>query len=271
MQHVFSAWQEIGSRIRLARQIMLLSDYDGTLTPIVSRPELANLPDETRRLLQELTHRRRLKLGIISGRALADLRQRVGIKGAIYGGNHGLEIEGPGVSFIHPLAEEFKPLLRLIYRLLTQTFGSVQGVLVEDKGLTLSVHYRLVEDGKAETVRDMFNRIVGRLRSGGRVRTTTGKKVLEVRPPVKWHKGKAVQLIMKRYAKGGNRSGVLPIYLGDDLTDEDAFEFLEKYRGISIFVGEENSPTRAHYYLKSPAEVAGFLKMVLELPRKVAA
>lgn len=264
MQHLFSAWHDISNRLGTAKRILLLSDYDGTLTPIVARPELAVLPEETRKLLEQLKHQHRIKIGVISGRALVDLREKVGIRGIIYAGNHGLEIEGPSVNFIHPLAEEIRPLLRIIDGILTQALGTVRGVLVEHKGLTLSVHYRMVEKRKVETVRGTFNKIMVAPRSLGKIKTTSGKKVLEVRPAINWHKGKAIQLIMKRYAKGGNRSKVLPIYLGDDLTDEDAFEFLERSGGISIFVGEENSPTCARYYLKSPSEVAGFLKTLLE-------
>lgn len=263
MQHVFSAWGEISLKIKEAKRILLLSDYDGTLTPIVERPELANLSEEVRQLLKKLARHRRIKLGIISGRALTDLKQKVGIGGIIYSGNHGLEMEGPGINFIHPLAEEFKPILRLISRVLTQATSNVQGVFVEHKGLTLSVHYRLAKDDQEEQVRGIFNTVLAGARSIGKVKTTSGKKVLEVRPPVKWHKGKAVQLILKKYGKGGIKSGTLPIYLGDDLTDEDAFEFLERCGGISIFVGEETSHTRALYYVKSPAEVKGVLQIML--------
>ncbi|MBI4331081.1 MAG: trehalose-phosphatase [Chloroflexi bacterium] len=265
MKHLFSAWPEVTARLREARHILVLSDYDGTLTPIVERPELAVLPEETRELLGRLAGNRRVTLGIISGRALDDLRQRVGFSNIIYGGNHGLEIEGPGVNFFHPLAEEIRPLLRLIYELLARVFRGTPAVLVEHKGLTLSVHYRLVEDEKeAEKVRGIFESILAGARSLGKIKITSGKKVLEVRPPVNWHKGKAVQLIMKKYSKGGNRSGALAFYLGDDLTDEDAFQFVEKGGGIPVFVGEENDSSAAGYFLDSPGEVSAFLKSLLE-------
>ncbi len=266
---MFSAWPEIAGRFSGSRHIVLLTDYDGTLTPIVERPELAVLPERTRELLQRISRQRRVTLGIISGRALSDLRQKVGLPHVIYAGNHGLEIEGPDLSFIHPLAEEFRPMFRLIYQMLSKAFGGSPAVLVEHKGLTLTVHYRLVEsDKEVEKVRGTFNAIVAGARALGKVKTTSGKKVLEVRPPVDWHKGKAVQLILKKYARGGNHSGTMVVYLGDDLTDEDAFRFVDKANGISVFVGEETEAPAAGYYLKSPAEVQEFLERFAVLDRK---
>jgi trehalose-phosphatase len=121
-------------------------DYDGTLTPIVERPELAKLPEETCKLLQHLTTRPHFTLGIISGRALADLKALVNLKGILYAGNHGFEIEGPGLSFISPIADEIKPLIRILRQVLNMGVSTIKGVLVEDKGVTLSVHYRQVAD-----------------------------------------------------------------------------------------------------------------------------
>ncbi len=180
MQHVFSAWRQLAVRIKAASRIFLLSDYDGTLTPIVDRPEMANLPRRTGELLQEIAHQRRYVVGIISGRALADLQRKVGLKGIIYAGNHGLEIEGPGISFVNPVAAEIKPLMRLLDQVLSKALGWTNGALVEDKGLTLSVHYRMVDEGKTDDVKNIFERVVATTRSLGKIRTTAGKKVLEV-------------------------------------------------------------------------------------------
>jgi len=269
LEHLFSAWSKVAQQLRNARRILLVTDYDGTLTPIVERPELANLPDGTRQLLRSLARQRRFKLGVISGRALVDLKNKVNISGIIYAGNHGLEIEGQGVSFINPLAQEIRPFLRVIYRVLSIALGTIRGVLVEDKGLTLSVHYRLVAEGKSKEVKSIFERIAGGAQALGKIRINSGKKVYEVRPAVNWDKGKAVKLLMKKYGKGGRQSGLLPIYLGDDLTDEDGFAIIEKYgSGLSVFVGEANQDTEARYFLKSPAEVVKFLGMLLEQAQK---
>ena len=266
MEHLFSVWPEAAQRLKAARRVLLLSDYDGTLTPIVDRPELADLPAGTRQLLRALAHRHCFTVGIISGRALSDLKQRVGIGSIVYAGNHGLEIEGPGISFINPLAEEMKPVLRVIHQVLSNALHTVRGALVEDKGLSLSVHYRLVEEEEVEEAKTVFERILRMPHLSGKVKITSGKKVHEVRPAVDWDKGKAIKLLMKRYGKGGRRSGLLPVYLGDDLTDEDGFGAIERYGdGLTVFVGGESDSTMARYFLRSPDEVERFLSMLLDL------
>ena len=110
MEHLLSVWPRVTLQIRDARHILLLTDFDGTLTPIVERPELANLTENTRLVLEALARRYEFRVGVISGRALADLKDKVGIPGIIYAGNHGLEIEGPEITFVNPVAEEIKPI-----------------------------------------------------------------------------------------------------------------------------------------------------------------
>jgi trehalose 6-phosphate phosphatase len=103
----------------------------------------------------------------------------------------------------------------------------------------------------------------------GMVKLTTGKKVIEVRPAVNWDKGKAIRLLMKKYGKGGRNSGLLPIYLGDDRTDEDGFRVIEKYgQGITILIGESCAESSARYYLTSPLEVQRFLEILLEYAQR---
>lgn len=269
MKHLLSAWPEVAAQLREARHILLLSDYDGTLTPIMERPELANLSEDSQILLRGLARQRGITLGMISGRALADLKERVGISGLIYAGNHGLEIEGPGISFVNPVAEELKPILRVMHYVLSRALATVKGVLVEDKGLSLSVHYRLAEEGRTEDVERIVKEVVGGAEAIGHARITSGKKVYEVRPAVAWDKGKAIKLLMKKYGKGGRESGLLPVYLGDDRTDEDAFKVIDSYgSGITIFIGEERQQSTARYFLKSPDEVVAFLNIMLEGTRK---
>ncbi len=265
MEHLLSVWPKVAEQLENAKHVYLLTDYDGTLTPIVERPELANLPDGVRDLLQALSRQRCITVGVVSGRALADLKGKVAVNGIVYAGNHGLEIEGPAVSFAHPMAVETMPIIHIMYQVLKRALGTIRGVLVEDKGFSLSIHYRQVEGRKTGEVKSTFEHIVSSAQALGRIRITQGKKVYEVRPAVAWDKGKAVKLLMKRCGKGGRRSGLLPIYLGDDLTDEDAFRAIKDYGiGISVFVGDANQDTAARYFLKSPAEVAEFLRLVLE-------
>jgi trehalose 6-phosphate phosphatase len=269
LEHLFSVLSRVLEQIYGAKRILLLSDYDGTLTPIVERPELAKMPEETRRLLQKLTLQSNFTLGIISGRSLSDLKEKVNLSRIIYAGNHGFEIEGPGLSFVNPIAEEIKPMLRIIRQILNMTVGTIKGVLVEDKGITLSVHYRQVRDEEVSEVRNKVEGVVRGPLSRGIVKVTPGKKVYEVRPAVPWDKGRAIRLLMKRYGKGGRQSGLLPIYLGDDFTDEDGFRVIEKYgNGITIRIGENNADSIAKYYLYSPQEVQQFLTNLLETAQR---
>jgi len=205
LEYLLSVLPKVAERLKAAKYILLLTDYDGTLTPIVERPELADMPERTRQVLRALAQQHRFRIGIMSGRALAELKDKVGISDIIYAGNHGLEIEGPGFNFVNPQAEEAKPVLRVLYQVLSKNLETIKGVLVEDKGLTLSVHYRMVEESKAEEVKSIFERYVGGAQAASQVRITTGKKVYEVRPAVAWDKGKTTKFLMNKYGKGSRK------------------------------------------------------------------
>ncbi len=265
MEHLLTAWPEVAEQLSQARNVLFLSDYDGTLTPVVERPELAFLPEDTRRLLISLSRQSNYTVGIVSGRALVDLKEKVNIEDLVYAGNHGFEVEGPGLNFINPLAQEVRPIFRIIRQVLSMALGTIKGVLVEDKGITLSIHYRQVEEEKTRDVKSIVENTIKGPLTRGLVKLTSGKKVIEVRPAVDWDKGKAIRLLMKRYGKGGRNSGLVPVYLGDDQTDEDGFRMIEKYgQGITIHIGESWAESSARYYLTSPLEVQKFLFLILE-------
>ncbi len=273
MEHLLSVWPKVGARVRDAGHILLLADYDGTLTPIVSRPELADLPEDTRGFLRALARQRHITVGVLSGRALSDLKDKVGIGGIIYAGNHGLEMEGPDLRFVNPVAEESRPILRIMHDTLTRAVGRIEGVLVEDKGLGISVHFRLAEEGAAKGVETAVKRIVRSVNSTGKTRITSGKEMCEVRPAVAWDKGNAIELLIEKYGGERREGGLLAMYLGDDLTDEDGFRAIEDSGiGISVLVGKQGrhdpDGTMARYFLQSPAEVATFLGMLLKQARR---
>jgi trehalose 6-phosphate phosphatase len=263
MKHLFLDWEPFLVKCKSARQIMLLSDYDGTLAPIAETPELAKLPEATRGILEKLSRQPRFNIGLISGRAIEDLKRLVGIEDIIYAGNHGLEMEGPGFQYVYPLAEDVKSGFRVMFQVLKKTLSKISGVIVEDKGPTISVHYRQVDPEQVEEVNNIFQRVVGAAKVLNMVKITSGKKVLEVRPHVDWNKGSAIELLIKQYKKDGDK-GMLPIYLGDDTTDEDAFREVNKYAGgFTIFVGDRAAVSAARYYLSSTSEVNTLLA---ELP-----
>lgn len=265
MKYLFSVWEELSQRLKAAERIMLLSDFDGTLSPIADRPEQAFLPDATRLVLQELSRKPDIDIGIISGRSLRDLKERVGIENATYAGNHGLEIEGPTFNFVEPVAQNTRPVLGRLYQTLKHALSPFRGVIVEDKGLTLTVHYRMVDGNVIDDFKALFEQIAGGVRSLGRVRVTSGKKVHELRPAVSWDKGTAIDMLIDRQAKHSGSGNSLAIFLGDDVTDEDGFKVVQQNQGISVFVGRENQHSAAEYFLRSPDEVQEFLRWLIEV------
>lgn len=264
MEHLFTAWQDISERIRQASQILLLTDFDGTLSPIVGRPGEATLPDGTRRAIEALASHERVGVAVVSGRALSDIKDRVGIQGLTYAGNHGIEIEGPWLKFVYPPAESLRPVIRRLHSRLSEVLAGFEGALVEDKGLTLSVHYRLVREDRVGDLKGVCEEAVRGLRSEGKIRTTEGKKVYEIRPGVLWDKEDAIVLLMSGWTSSRGVNTSLAIFLGDDLTDEGGFVVVNKHEGVSVYVGETGRNTAAHYFLTSPAEVAEFLQRLIQ-------
>lgn len=260
MPHLLKEWPQVSQRLREASRVLLLFDYDGTLTPIVSRPELAVLSSEVRRLLEKLSVKSKFVVGVISGRSLDEVREKVQVAGITYAGNHGLEIAGPGVDFLHPEAGELRPVLCLIYQYLAQRLGEYQGVIVENKGLTLSVHSRLTPDQLLQQVESTFNATVAPFQAAGQVKITFGKKVSEVRPNVEWHKGRAIAKLLELYPEAS-----LAVFFGDDVTDEDGFAAMQEVDGIGVFVGPADHPTRANYRVDSPEQVAEALRLMVQL------
>lgn len=260
MRYLFQSWDEVVLRIVTAEEILLSLDYDGTITPIVGKPGMAQLPPRTKKVLERISQHSAFKLAIISGRNISEIKTLVGIEGIAYAGNHGLEIECPRGKFIHPAAMEFQPLLKKLEQGLKEKLADIDGILIENKVLTLSVHYRLVRETEIEKIREVILAIV---ESGGgedKLKLSEGKKVLEIGPPVAWNKGKAIEWLLGIY--GGQ--GTLPIFAGDDVTDEDGFEVVRRLGGISIFVGQANTSSSADYYLNSPEELRCFLERLLQ-------
>ena len=265
MQYLFDAWNRIIQRLKSADHILLLSDYDGTLTPIVSRPEEAVLSSEVREQLRALTQKSTFGVGIVSGRPLSEIEALVGLEGIYYAGNHGFEIEGPGLSFIHPTAKAAQAQLKDLVQQFSDKLSHIEGVIVEDKGLGLSIHYRLVEKSQEKIVADVFQQTTEPLLRDGKIRVTSGKKVWEVRPPIDWHKGKAVETIITELKPVFAGKKGITIYLGDDSTDEDAFRIIHRPQGWSVFIGPENPASNADYFLESTSEVVTFLSKLLNL------
>lgn len=265
MKYLFNSWQEFSSEVTTASHTLLLLDYDGTLTPIVSRPEEALMSPQVGDKLSKLAEKTVYSVGIVSGRPMSELKDMVKLDGIYYAGNHGLEIEGPGLSFISQPAQAARSLMKKLAGEMSAALRDIEGVIIEDKGLSLSVHYRLVADGEENRVAEIFRRMTRPLLAEGRIKVTSGKKVYEVRPPIDWHKGKAAESIIKQIKSTLDISRLLSVYLGDDTTDEDAFKVIQRPEGWSIYVGGENPMSVAGYYLESVEEVEQLLSRLLQL------
>ena len=260
MPHLLNVWPSVRRRISGARHLLLLSDYDGTLAPIADRPDFAILPPHTRQALELVSRQAGSSVGVVSGRSLADVSGMVGLPGLIYAGNHGLEIQGNGLDFVHPEAAAVKPRLDVILRELQDRVSGIEGALVEGKGLTLSVHFRLTAEDEKPRVQAEFEEVTKASLQAGEIRVTAGKEVLEVRPNIPWDKGKAITRIAAECPKGA-----LVMYFGDDLTDEDGFSAAHELNGIAVFVGPARQPTKALYRVDSYAEVAKTLDLIVAL------
>ena len=259
MAHLLNVWPSVRSRLLREDRILLLFDYDGTLTPIVARPEDALLPDDVRQRLTSLASHPRFILGIVSGRSLSDLQDRAGVPGLICAGNHGMEIQGPGFQFTHPEAVSARPALQQVCSALTKATEQIPGALVEDKGLTLTVHYRGVSEERVGEIETAVTNAISQRVTEGQLRLRRGKMVVEVRPDIPWNKGKAIEKIRELY---GNTP--FAVYFGDDRTDEDGFFVVQEMGGLAVFVGEPRQGTVAMHQLDSPEEVWETLRLFLE-------
>ena len=243
--------QEIGSR---SGQAAVFLDYDGTLTPIASHPEDAWLSDSIRQTLRELAAR--MPVAILSGRDLDDVRRRVDIAGIVYAGSHGFDIAGPH-GLRRQMGSEFLPNLDTVEKELQEALDGIFGARVERKRFSIAAHYRNVKEEDIPRVKQAVGEVASRHRE---LRKMTGKKVHELQPDIDWNKGRALMWLLETLGlEGGN---VVPIYIGDDRTDEDAFQTLAS-RGIGVLVSEEPRHTAASYSLKDPAEVERFLRALI--------
>ena len=233
------------------RRIILLLDFDGTLSPIVSHPHGARLSLPTKKQLKLLS-KKGVKIGIVTGRILSDIRKRIGLKDLIYAANHGLEIHYKG-RFLTKKCEKYRAPIGRLSKELRKALGEIPNILIEDKGLSVAVHYRLVNRKYHKPISKALKDIARPFLKKYALQLTGGKMVWELRPAGIWNKGKAVMWIWKRLAKKS-----VPIYIGDDVTDEAVFEAL-KGKGITIRVGYKKG-SKAAYYLASPKEVLGFLR-----------
>jgi len=254
VDHLFDRIKKIAERLRLAKRIFLFLDYDGTLTPIVSQPEKAYLSGKMKRLLVNLRRNPRIQMAVVSGRSLKDIRQRVGLKGITYIGTHGLEIFFPKRGRKVLVSKKiFRELGKMRDRLNSQ-LREVKGVVLEDKGCVLALHYRNANPIYVPPILMGLKKEI----EHSRVPLTLefGKYVFEIRPKSPVNKGMAILELLSQ----AGQERLLSVYIGDDQTDEDVFRILRGH-GITVLVGLPR-PSSVRYYVKDPSEVFQFLKII---------
>lgn len=230
-------------------------DFDGTLSPIVEHHEDAVISEEMRELVHDLS--KKFPVAVVSGRGLADVKKRVGLPEIYYAGSHGFEISGPkGFSKDHEEAVKVVPVFEEIEPILREKLKHIEGVDFERKKFTLAVHYRQVKEELEPEVHQIVSEV---LKDHPQVLQAGGKKVIEIRPAIDWHKGKAVEFLKKELSPEKNPFSV---YIGDDVTDEDAFEYVSN--GLGILVGEHGQDTYAEYHLENIDQVEQFFKKLLD-------
>jgi trehalose 6-phosphate phosphatase len=246
------------------RQPAVFYDFDGTLSEIVEDPHSARLVDGAADALTSLSAT--CPVAILSGRDLADVRERIGLPGLWYAGSHGFELTGPdGTHHQNPEAAASIPVLAGAAADLADQLGHIPGVVVEHKRFGVAVHYR-------NAARDRVGEVAAAVRTAGQrtaLRVTTGREVIELRPNIDWDKGKTLRWVLDYIRDNEGAGPLLPIYLGDDITDEDAFDAVDG-DGIAILVrhGDDGDrATAARYALDDPDRVREFTE---RLARRLA-
>ena len=260
MSHLPDALRSFGqiAGVAAARRPAIFFDFDGTLSDIVDEPGAAALVPGADKALQSLAAL--YPVAVLSGRGLDDIVARVGIPGLWYAGSHGFEMIAPdGTYHSNETAAQSVPLLSRAAEELTQRLAPLPGVMVEHKRFAVAVHYRNAEPGAAVAVTAAVHEVGNH--SG--LKVTSGRMVVELRPNVDWDKGRTLEWITDQVA---GREPLLPIFVGDDLTDEDAFDAV-LHDGIGIVVRhteDGDRSTAARYALESPDRVREFIERLVE-------
>jgi len=263
--YLFNRSSEIIERINKSAETFLFLDYDGTLVPFKDRAQDVETPDEVKSVLNILQKHPKFKLFIISGRTLNEIKKLLDFYGLSFAALHGLQIElSNGKKFFWEQAENIRPILEEIKEKTLKDFKNEKGINIEDKRYTLAFHYRLLPNKNIKRNIEKFENIVKLIDTKKMLDFIYGEKVVEIRPKG-WDKGKAVTEILDNIAKSDN---YLPIYIGDDTTDEDAFREIGK-KGITIFIANKtNKPTAAKYWLKDTNDVLTFLESLTNIKKE---
>ncbi len=259
LNYLFDELETIFKSIKEFDYILLFLDYDGTLINFERRPQDVKTPQQVKQLLTQLSKKQKVSIFIITGRRLEEIENLVNINGINYAALHGLIVEfSDGTKRNWNPSKYDRKLIGNIVKDAQIIFKNESGVLIEDKGYTVAFHYRMVPKDKKNELIELFLDLVRKIDQSKKFDVLKGAEVIEIRPS-NWNKGKFVEFILEDFSSNDN---VLPIYIGDDVTDEDAFSILCN-KGITIFVKNNVSRvTKARYWVDNPEKVLEFLKLI---------
>ncbi|XP_024022332.1 probable trehalose-phosphate phosphatase C [Morus notabilis] len=259
------------------KRIVVFLDYDGTLSPIVDDPDLAFMSDEMRAAVREVA--KYFPTAIISGRSRDKVKQFVQLSNVYYAGSHGMDImtpakplkssvndaknhaipgdkKGSSSDVLFQPAQRFLPAIQEIIAKLEEKTRNIQGAKLEDNRFCVSVHFRKVREEDYGILEEKVKSVI---ENYPEFHLAWGKKVMEIRPSIEWNKGHALEYLLDTLGFS-NSSDVLPFYIGDDRTDEDAFKAIRsRGQGFPIIVSSIPKDTKASYSLHDPSQVLTFL------------
>lgn len=247
---------EITARLADAPGVLLALDFDGTLAPIVEDHGDASMTPDCRHAVDELAGAEDVEVAVVSGRAVEDVADRVGIEPVVYAGNHGLELQRTEHTEVHPDAADQAAAIGDVCGTVADLTADVPSVDVENKDVTATVHYRQVPDERVADVLDAVETAVAAVDAD--LEVLPGKQIREIRPDVEWDKGRVVEQLREDAPDGW-----LPVYVGDDATDEDALAVVEP-EGIGVRVGDELD-TAASFRIPDQAGVTDFLQLLADV------
>lgn len=251
MTDFFDAWPLLQERAASADRLLVMLDFDGTLAPIVPRPEDARIPPATRETLEELARSEQVVLAFVSGREISDVRRLVGIAPAHYFGSHGRQRLRPGDEQVE-VDERCSDTINAACGRLEQELSGISGFAVENKQVSAAVHYRNVAAGLHDELAAVVRGVIASMPT---LRMSAGKKVFDITPLDGIDKGTATQQLLRE-------AGGLALYFGDDTTDEAAFARLPS-DAVTVFVGPPNAESAARYRVSDPEAVGRSLELLL--------
>lgn len=254
MKYLIKALPKIEKKIHSYSGCLLMLDFDGTLSALANTPTRAFLSKKNKLILRQIN--RLATVAIVTGRSLTDIEKKVGLKELIYAGNHGLEWRIAGKHEKIKIPVKMTASMNLLNNQLGNLCKRYNRSLLENKDLGLSLHYRLVSLSLVDQLLKEAKRLINPFQKKRLLKITENKKTLDIQPALSWNKGSWVNFLHQKLGKQ-----LLPIYIGDDITDEDVFNILRP--GITIKVGQ-NRDSKANYYCHNIKQINSFLNWLFK-------